>query len=85
MRVAFALLKLLTFFQQKISMYLPYFKINNADPDQLASEKPNDPDLCCLQKWGISGFSRTRVKWTGSWMGTDSSTKHAWVIQKRKT
>ena len=59
--------------------------INNADPDQLASEKPNDPDLCCLQKWGISGFSRTRVKWTGSWLGTDSSTKHAWVIHKRKT
>ena len=27
MCVAFALQKLLTFFQQKISMYLPYFKI----------------------------------------------------------
>ena len=27
MWVAFAMQKLLTFFQQKISMYLPYFKI----------------------------------------------------------
>ena len=27
MWVAFAMLKLLTFFQQNISMYLPYFKV----------------------------------------------------------
>ena len=31
---------------------------NSADPDQLAS---TDLDLHCLQKQGISGFSRTRV------------------------
>ena len=31
---------------------------NSADPDQLASEE----DLHCLQRQGISGFSRTRVK-----------------------
>ena len=30
---------------------------NSADPDQLAI----DLDLCCLQRQGISGFSRTRV------------------------
>ena len=30
---------------------------NSADPDQLASS-----DLHCLQRQGISGFSRTRVK-----------------------
>ena len=30
---------------------------NSADPDQLA-----DLDLHCLQRQGISGFSRTRVK-----------------------
>ena len=35
---------------------------NSADPDQLASEKPTDLDLHCLQKQCISGFSRTRVK-----------------------
>ena len=37
---------------------------NSADPDQLASEdlkKPTDLDLHCLQKKGISGFSRIRV------------------------
>ena len=39
---------------------------NSADPDQLASEtvlqKPTDLDLSSLQRQGISGFSRTRVK-----------------------
>ena len=30
---------------------------NSADPDELAS----DLDLHCLQKQGLSGFSRTRV------------------------
>ena len=30
---------------------------NSADPDQ----KPTDLDLHCLQRQGISGFSRTRV------------------------
>ena len=35
---------------------------NSADPDQLASEKPTDLDLHCLQRQDISGFSRTRVK-----------------------
>ena len=34
---------------------------NSADPDQLASLKPTDMDLHCLQMQGISGFSRTRV------------------------
>ena len=34
---------------------------NNADPDQLASSEPTDLDLHCLQRQGISGFSRTRV------------------------
>ena len=33
---------------------------NSADPDQLASS--TDLDLHCLQRQGISGFSRTRVK-----------------------
>ena len=31
---------------------------NSADPDQLAT----DLDLHCLQRQGISGFSRTRVE-----------------------
>ena len=31
---------------------------NSADPDQLVS----DQDLHCLQRQGISEFSRTRVK-----------------------
>ena len=34
---------------------------NSADPDQLASKKPTDLDLHCLQRQSISGFSRTRV------------------------
>ena len=40
---------------------------NSADPDQLASsvswlpKKSTDLDLHCLQRWGISGISRTRV------------------------
>ena len=35
-----------------------YLMANSADPDQL----PTDLDLHCLQRQGISGFSRTRVK-----------------------
>ena len=35
---------------------------NSADPDQLASQKPTDLDLHCLQRQGLSGFSRTRGK-----------------------
>ena len=35
---------------------------NSADPDQLVSLKPTDLDLHCLQRQGISGFSRTRVE-----------------------
>ena len=35
---------------------------NSADPDQLASKKPTDLDLNCLQRQDISGLSRTRVK-----------------------
>ena len=38
-----------------------YFMANSADPDQLASE-PTDLDLHRLQRQGIIGFSRTRVK-----------------------
>ena len=37
---------------------------NSVDPDQLASLKPTDLDLHCLQRQDISGFSRTRVKST---------------------
>ena len=33
--------------------------VNSVDPDQL---EPTDLDLHCLQRQGISGFSRTRVK-----------------------
>ena len=35
---------------------------NSVDPDQLASEKPTDLDIHCLQRQGISGFSRTSIK-----------------------
>ena len=35
---------------------------NSTDPDQLASSKPTDLDLHCLQSQDLSGFSRTRVK-----------------------
>ena len=34
---------------------------NSADPDQLASSEANWLDLQCLQKQGISRFSRTRL------------------------
>ena len=34
---------------------------NSADPDQLASKKPTDLDLHCLQRQGISNIGRTRV------------------------
>ena len=37
---------------------LTYFMTNSTDPDQLASE---ELDLQCLQRQGISGFSRTSV------------------------
>ena len=35
--------------------------VNSADPDQLASKKPTDLDLQCLQRQDKPGFSRTRV------------------------
>ena len=36
--------------------------INSADTDQLAFQKPTDLDLHCFLRQGISGFSRTRIK-----------------------
>ena len=41
----------------------PYLMANSEDPNQLASleAKPTDLDLHCLQRQGISRFSRTRV------------------------
>ena len=38
---------------------------NSAYPDQLASSEPTDLELHCLQKQGISGFTRTRVNNSG--------------------
>ena len=34
---------------------------NSVDQDHLASLKPTDLDLHCLQRQDMSGFSRTRV------------------------
>ena len=34
---------------------------NSTNPDQLASKKPTNLDLHCLQMQGISGFNRARV------------------------
>ena len=39
-----------------------YSKTNSADPDQIASSEATDLYLHCLQRQGISGISRTRVK-----------------------
>ena len=39
-----------------------YLVTNSVEHDQLASEVANWSDLHCLQRHGISGFSRTRVK-----------------------
>ena len=47
---------------QVVHSNVKYLMTNSADPDQLASKKPTDLDLHCLQRQGISGFSRTRVK-----------------------
>ena len=47
-----------------LSYPLTYLMTNSADPDQLASwllQKPTVLDLHCLQRQGISRFSRTRV------------------------
>ena len=35
---------------------------NSADLDQWLLQKTTDLDLQCLQRQGISGFSRTRVR-----------------------
>ena len=35
---------------------------NSAGPNQLASEEPTDLKLHCLQRYGITCFSRTRIK-----------------------
>ena len=76
---------------------------NSAGPDQLASseanwsgsiswllQKPIDLDLHCLQKQGISGFSRTRVKvptklyprWSISLLFRKNMFDIAWVMRK---
>ena len=39
---------------------------NSVDPDQLASKKPTDLDLHCLQRQSTSGFSMTRVNSLGT-------------------
>ena len=39
-----------------------YWMSNSADPDQLTSSEANWSGSTCLQRQGISGFSRTRVK-----------------------
>ena len=47
---------------------------NSADPDQLASsEKPTDLEIHCLQRQGISEFSRTRDKLTVVLLNLDIS------------
>ena len=40
---------------------LTFLMANSVDPDQLASQKPTDRDLHCLQRQGLPGLSRTRV------------------------
>ena len=50
---------------------------NSADPDQLAS---TDLDLHCLQRQGISRFSRTRVK--VSWRGVSNEYTQYVFVEK---
>ena len=49
---------------------------NSADPDQ---KKPTDQDLHCLQRQGISRFSRTRVKEKDTFAG-DLTVKIVFVL-----
>ena len=52
---------------------------NSADPGQMAS----DLDLHCLQRQGISGFSRTRVKfadWTAHMYGLIEVPNGWWIM-----
>ena len=41
---------------------------NSADPDQLASKKPTDLDLHCLQRQGISGLMLTQQRLRSVWV-----------------
>ena len=50
---------------------------NSADPDQLASSI--DLDLHCLQRQGISGFSRTRVNMQPSVQGILKVSKYEYL------
>ena len=52
--------------------------VNSADPDQLASEE----DLNCLQRQGLSGFSRMRVKtYIRNWCRPRSNQPKLFAIQ----
>ena len=56
---------------------------NSADPDQdqvsLLLQKPTDRDLHCLQRQGISGFSRTRFNPICSLICNDITVKLQWL------
>ena len=57
---------------------------NSADPDQLASSEANWSGSHCLQRQGISRFSRTRVKGNGySIRGGNVRVVFASLLKKR--
>ena len=51
---------------------------NSADPDQLASSEANWSGSTLFAKQGISGLSRTRVKfwWSASYLGFQKDKVH---------
>ena len=57
---------------------------NSADPDQLASSEPTDLYLRCLQRQGISGFSRTRVNGLKAWVAWDKTMRLSEKLGQRK-
>ena len=44
-------------------LYVPRVPGSVKNPHNNLLKKPTDLDLHCLQRHGISGFSRTRVNW----------------------
>ena len=55
----FVIFSQLNYLIQVVHIKFKYLMTNSADSDQL---EPTDLELHCLQRLGIFGFSRTRVK-----------------------
>ena len=76
-----------SFLDNKMSIFEGYGAFN--DKQSVSLQKPTDLDLHCLQRQGISGFSRTRVipseeaNWRHQFIQHDKVNRRWWHIRTR--